>query len=1197
MPPASPHPPGRPLFPASGHDLEKLFVDRGYDLETLRLLKDELAHRTKPKMVALRQQVDARLAALQSQRDGTPPKPVRQPATPKLAPPPPAPRPAPPSTPATTVHPGGDGEPAPGGGTATIRARGHLAGTPPRMDFQLETDLDIAFDAKAGWAARYQAALTHLIAEVREKGSGVRMISLTDGTLASAEVGSSIYKFPFEGDEDLFEGATVTAQIGGRQAEGNVVSVIAGKSLTVALRDDFGPSIASCILRVDNTAMLEALRTRIEAVGKGDVTGFNTALADALIENAGAPQPPDRTTPMPRMKDGRALRNRQEEAVRTALSNPVFYLWGPPGTGKTFTLSALVDLLFQAGKRILICSNTNQAVDQVLLSLCSHLKATNPKLLDDGAVIRIGRIALEKLQSEFGQYVNIDGIKERKAAELQRRREALQEQLNRLDRQFASAKQLADAFRTLDQLKGALSEATAIASAARQAEADAEARERQLDRRSRELVAELKDAENASILRRILKRSADTVRADIEKNRLSFEQAREAITQARGRAAECARKEQGLKDGVVVTEAVVHGVDRRAIDQQIAVHHSLRQPIQTELNDIARKIEEIEKTAMENARIIGATVTKLYLSPKMFSNFDAVVVDEVSMVILPALYHAAGLAKEKVIVSGDPRQLPPIVQTNQQAIFDLIGRDVFDVAGIARAGAPRTVMLETQNRMAEPICRLISGDMYDDRLRTDPRNPIDGKPPPAPFSQPLTIIDTSSVAPFSNRDPAGSRYNLMNALAVRNLVHHLAEQKIVQKGGDIGVISPFAAQAKLLQKVLEQMKKEDGVTVAGTVHRFQGDERRIVVIDIPDSHGERHTGIWLQADNPDLTGAKLFNVAVTRAQDHLIFLANLRYLDKRLPGFSFLRGMLHAAQTQGRVVNVRDVLNFYPIANDLRRLGTRFTFDPKDLEEGWYNERTFGPVIEADLAAAKKSALIFSGFVTPQRVAAYEALFRRKIAEGVTIRCVTRPPSNNGSIPPADGKDALDGLEAMGCIVDTRYDTHQKAIVIDNRTVWHGSLNPLSHTTRTGEMMTRIENPAMAQQLIDFLALRGMARGDGTGMQKESRNCPNCGGRTGAKHGRHGLYFICESPGCWQGNHSGKGGPQPPISLDTNNAPPCPECGSAMKPRTGRYGEFWGCTKFPECKGIVNFRKKPGAGNAKKQAGGAKAGAKAKATA
>jgi hypothetical protein len=28
----------------------------------------------------------------------------------------------------------------------------------------------------------------------------------------------------------------------------------------------------------------------------------------------------------------------------------------------------------------------------------------------------------------------------------------------------------------------------------------------------------------------------------------------------------------------------------------------------------------------------------------------------------------------------------------------------------------------------------------------------------------------------------------------------------------------------------------------------------------------------------------------------------------------------------------------------------------------------------------------------------------------------------------------------------------------------------------------------------------------------------------------------------------------------------CPACGSQMEKRTGRYGDFWGCSGYPQCK-------------------------------
>lgn len=37
---------------------------------------------------------------------------------------------------------------------------------------------------------------------------------------------------------------------------------------------------------------------------------------------------------------------------------------------------------------------------------------------------------------------------------------------------------------------------------------------------------------------------------------------------------------------------------------------------------------------------------------------------------------------------------------------------------------------------------------------------------------------------------------------------------------------------------------------------------------------------------------------------------------------------------------------------------------------------------------------------------------------------------------------------------------------------------------------------------------------------------------------------------------------------------PCPQCGSTMVVRFGRYGAFLGCSKYPQCKGIINIPRK-----------------------
>lgn len=47
--------------------------------------------------------------------------------------------------------------------------------------------------------------------------------------------------------------------------------------------------------------------------------------------------------------------------------------------------------------------------------------------------------------------------------------------------------------------------------------------------------------------------------------------------------------------------------------------------------------------------------------------------------------------------------------------------------------------------------------------------------------------------------------------------------------------------------------------------------------------------------------------------------------------------------------------------------------------------------------------------------------------------------------------------------------------------------------------------------------------------------------------------------------------PTPPQITATSGTPTCPRCGSPMQRRSGRYGQFWGCSRYPGCKGTLKI--------------------------
>jgi len=106
------------------------------------------------------------------------------------------------------------------------------------------------------------------------------------------------------------------------------------------------------------------------------------------------------------------LNEEQQEAVRLGCRDGVLYLDGPPGTGKTRTLGALVEALVSLERRVLVVAPSNTAVDQVAMAICQRLKGK--PAFQEGLVIRLGNIALGELRQRFGDRVWPEGIARRK---------------------------------------------------------------------------------------------------------------------------------------------------------------------------------------------------------------------------------------------------------------------------------------------------------------------------------------------------------------------------------------------------------------------------------------------------------------------------------------------------------------------------------------------------------------------------------------------------------------------------------------------------------------------------------------------------------------------------------------------------------------------------------------------------------------
>jgi hypothetical protein len=602
----------RPLFQHSTEELATLFDGWRSDPAQLRILLDELNHRQRPRAVKLREDVEKALAGVRGTTTG-----------PKV----------PPRTESSESEEKTDRESSSDkqgsySKFTVIQPLG-VCGRPSPFRPELLTDVRLDICEGDPLAKVYRVALAELIREMKRRKIGNRQFILEDGKSVNTEGKGFSYQFEFAEDANLFEGAQIEIVIGGRAMNGSLTAILQGR-IIITLSEHFGSSIGQCILRIDNTALLQALHDRLQKIENGEVTSFRSDFASKVITNEGEANP---AAPLTGNKcDG--LNEEKLRFVRLALANEIAWLWGPPGTGKTKTLTLFTQLLYDQGKRILICSNTNQAVDQVLLQLCREMQSSRDPALGDGRIVRLGRIEHDDLRREFEDVITIEGIVARKSEELQRRKRLVESELLRLGNDIAQAEAVLKQFLELDRAER---EQRTAQDDFERAEAkrneNAEAALRAMSTR-KTFQDELDKWASAGTFRRVFLRSEVAIRRDVAS----------AEADIRRLNSECVETEQILtarrrtlnEVDAALGEArhAVRPYDRAVLEVLVVECDKKRQPLRDELAHIATELGQIQAAVLKEARIVGATVTRTYLRPTEFAAFDAVIIDEASMIFI-----------------------------------------------------------------------------------------------------------------------------------------------------------------------------------------------------------------------------------------------------------------------------------------------------------------------------------------------------------------------------------------------------------------------------------------------------------------------------------------------------------------------------------------------------------------------------------
>ena len=131
-----------------------------------------------------------------------------------------------------------------------------------------------------------------------------------------------------------------------------------------------------------------------------------------------------------------------------------------------------------------------------------------------------------------------------------------------------------------------------------------------------------------------------------------------------------------------------------------------------------------------------------------------------------------------------------------------------------------------------------------------------------------------------------------------------------------------------------------------------------------------------------------------------------------------------------------------------------------------YDGKSFYPVFLQDLKATDREILIVSPFMRKNRLKQLLPVFAEAIQDGVSVSVVTRPPEDFTGENAVLTKENLQTLESTGVKVILKSSFHQKFTVLDNKTVWYGSVNFLSFGTNEESIM-RFDSFDLAGVLAD----------------------------------------------------------------------------------------------------------------------------------
>lgn len=338
-------------------------------------------------------------------------------------------------------------------------------------------------------------------------------------------------------------------------------------------------------------------------------------------------------------------------------------------------------------------------------------------------------------------------------------------------------------------------------------------------------------------------------------------------------------------------------------------------------NPLEQDRNELRRIYLDNANVIGITCSQSASRDfsEEFKSFDVVIIDEVSKCIPPELLIPALKAKKLVLV-GDHRQLPPMLDNNAlEDIAEELGSTKEELSFLEEslfksqfevAGEGIKKMLNTQYRMHPSIMGAIN-QFYDNRLEcglfdADKQRAHHLTGSIIKENHHLIWVQMPVEHSFKEQKDGTSFVNVKEIEVIATLCQQMEEAwfpKISQgePRKEIGIITFYGRQLKLIEDRIDAGLFPSLHIRTGTVDRFQGMERQVVIVSMVRNNDQQQVGF---AKKPERV-----NVAFSRAQELLVIVGcHSLFTQQRGRVGSMYSNVSNVVRLHGGFVNVSDIL-------------------------------------------------------------------------------------------------------------------------------------------------------------------------------------------------------------------------------------------------------------------------------------------------